>query len=93
MDMCWDLDFGNKFAEGFIRWGIWFRPPTPHTLSFEGNSSYSKVKLPLVKSVPFVWDMEDMYGASKRPHQFLGAIDTIELDDFIQEFNTWCDMQ
>jgi len=43
--------------------------------------------------VPFVWDMEDMYGASKGPHQFLGVIDTIELDDFISEFNTLCDME
>jgi hypothetical protein len=30
--------------------------------------------------------MEDTYGASKGPYQFLGAIDTIELNDFIQEF-------
>jgi hypothetical protein len=42
--------------------------------------------------VPFVWDMEDLYGTSKGPCRFLGAVNNIELDDFIQEFNTWCDM-
>jgi uncharacterized protein YfdQ (DUF2303 family) len=42
--------------------------------------------------VPFVWDMEDMYGASKGSYRFSGAINTIELDDFIREFNIWCDM-
>jgi hypothetical protein len=32
--------------------------------------------------------MEDMYGASKGPCQFWGVVNTIELDDFIQEFDT-----
>jgi hypothetical protein len=30
-----------------------------------------------------VWNMEDMYGASKGPHWFSSAVDIIELDDFI----------
>jgi hypothetical protein len=93
MDRCWDLDFGDKFVEGFTRYGMRFQPPTPPTLSLEGDSSYSKAKLPHVRSVPLVWDMEDMYGASKGPHQVFEAIDTIELDDFIWEFDIWCDMQ
>jgi hypothetical protein len=37
--------------------------------------------------------MEDMYGASKGPHRFLGVVDTIKLNDFIREFDTWSDMQ
>jgi hypothetical protein len=32
--------------------------------------------------------MEDMYGASKGLCQFLGVVNTIKLDDFIQEFDT-----
>jgi hypothetical protein len=36
--------------------------------------------------------MEEMYGASKAPRQYLKVANTIELDDFIQEFNNWCDM-
>jgi len=34
-----------------------------------------------------------MYGATKGPRQYSGAVGTIELDDFIQEFDNWCDMQ
>jgi hypothetical protein len=37
--------------------------------------------------------MEDMYGASKGPHRFLRAVGITELDDFIWEFDTLCDMQ
>ncbi len=37
--------------------------------------------------------MEDMYGASKGPYQFLEMVNTIELDDLIREFDTQCDMQ
>ncbi|BBN19983.1 hypothetical protein Mp_8g15430 [Marchantia polymorpha subsp. ruderalis] len=37
--------------------------------------------------------MDGMYGASKGPRRYSGAVGTIELDDFIQEFDTWCDMQ
>jgi hypothetical protein len=40
-----------------------------------------------------VWDMEDMYGASKGPRRFSKVVNTIKMDDFIREFNTWCDMQ
>jgi hypothetical protein len=28
----------------------------------------------------------------KGPYRFLGVANTIKLDDFIQEFDTWCDM-
>ncbi|BBN20292.1 hypothetical protein Mp_8g17980 [Marchantia polymorpha subsp. ruderalis] len=37
--------------------------------------------------------MDGMYGAAKGPRRYSGAVGTIELDDFIQEFDTWCDMQ
>jgi len=63
-----------------------------HLFTFEEDSSNFKVELLPVVYVPFVWDMEDMYGASKKLRQFSGVISTIQLDDFIQEFNTWCDM-
>jgi hypothetical protein len=41
------------------------------------------MELPSVGSIPLVWDMEDMYGTSKGPHQFLKVVGTIKLDDFI----------
>jgi hypothetical protein len=37
--------------------------------------------------------MEKMYRTTKGPCQYLGAVGTIELDDFIQKFDSWCDMQ
>ncbi len=56
------------------------RPPTPPTLILKGDSLDSKAKLLLIVLVPFLWDMEDMYGASR---QFSKAVDTIKLDDSI----------
>jgi len=61
-------------------------------ISILKKSSNSKVELPLVVFVPLVWDMEDMYGVSKGLDQFSRVVGTIELDDFIRVFNTWCDM-
>jgi hypothetical protein len=37
--------------------------------------------------------MENMYGNTKGSRLYLKAIATIELDDFIQEFDNWRDMQ
>ncbi len=34
-----------------------------------------------------------MYGTTKMPCRYLGVVGTIELDDFIQKFDSWCDMQ
>jgi hypothetical protein len=36
--------------------------------------------------------MEEMYGATKALRQYSRVAGTMELDDFIQEFNNWCDM-
>ncbi|CAM6082310.1 unnamed protein product [Calypogeia fissa] len=40
-----------------------------------------------------IWDMEESHGSGRGPRHYSGAVGTIELDDFIQEFDTWCDMQ
>ncbi len=42
---------------------------------------------------PLFWNMENMYGNTKGSRLYLKAIATIELDDFIQEFDNWRDMQ
>jgi hypothetical protein len=39
-----------------------------------------------------LWDMEEMYGATKMPHRYSGVVSTIEQNDFIQEFSNWCVM-
>jgi len=42
---------------------------------------------------PFLWNMGNIYGSTKGTHLYLKAVDTIELYDFIQKFDNWCDMQ
>ncbi len=87
------LDTKNKFISGFTKQGMKFRPPTPHTTSSKRDSLNLEVDLPPhLTYIQLLWDMEDVYGVSKKLYWYLGAINTIELDDFIWEFNTWCDM-
>jgi hypothetical protein len=83
--MCQDLDSKAKFAKRFTKQWVQFWPPTPPTLSLEGDF---EAKLPLIMWVPLVWDMEDMFGTSKEPHRILKVVGTIKLDDFIREFDT-----
>jgi hypothetical protein len=37
--------------------------------------------------------MDGGSGAMKGPRHYSGAVGTIELEDFIQEFDSWCEMQ
>jgi hypothetical protein len=79
---------------GYTKQGVQFRPPTPPSSSFGGNSLDFKTNFsPKLVILPLLWDMEDMYGATKRPYQYLGVVGTIELNDFIHEFDSCCDMQ
>jgi hypothetical protein len=83
MDKCWYLDSKNRFARGFTKRGVQFRPPTPPTLTSEEDYSISEAELSLIVFVPLVWDMEDVYSTSKGPHWFSKVVGTIELNDFI----------
>jgi len=66
----------------------------PPIMLLEDDSLDSKIDLPLkIVFTSLLWDIEDMYDTSKGPRQYLGVVNTIELDDFIWEFDTWCDMQ
>jgi hypothetical protein len=38
-------------------------------------------------TTPLLWDMEDIYGTTKGHQQYLGVVGTIELNDFIYEFD------
>jgi hypothetical protein len=82
-DKCWDFNSEDRFVGGFTRRRVRFRPPTLFTLAYGVDSLNCQVELRSIMSVPLVWDMEDMYGASKRPRQVLGVVNTIKLDDFI----------
>jgi hypothetical protein len=49
--------------------------------------------LPSSIATPLIWDMDGGSGATKGPRRYSSAVGTIELEDFIQEFDSWCDMQ
>jgi hypothetical protein len=49
--------------------------------------------LPYSIATPLIWDMDGGSGAMKGPRCYSGVVGTIELEDFIQEFDSWCDMQ
>ncbi len=48
--------------------------------------------LPSSIAAPLIWDMDGGSGTMKGPRCYLGAMGTIELEDFIQEFDSWCDI-
>jgi len=76
-------------TNGFTRRRVQFKPPTPPSSSSKGDSLDSEIDFsPSFVTPPLLWDMEDMYGANKGPHRYLGVIGTIELDDFIQKFES-----
>jgi len=84
----------NIVTRGFTKRGVWFRPSTPPSSSSWGNSLDFEIDFsPRFVTLPLFWDMEEMYGTTKGPCQYSRAVGTIEVDDFIQEFNNWCDMQ
>lgn len=56
----------------------------PPIMLLEDDSLDSKIDLPLkIVFTSLLWDIEDMYDTSKGPRQYLGVVNTIELDDFI----------
>jgi len=84
MEVTQDSRDKDIITNGFIRYGVLFRPPTPPSSSFGGDSLYLDPSSPLnLITTLLLWDMDDMYGATKRPHQYSRAVSTIYLDDFI----------
>jgi hypothetical protein len=58
--------------------------PHPPSSSFGGDfSNLETIFSPRFITPPLLWDMEEMYGATKWSHQYLGTVSTIELNDFI----------
>ncbi len=81
---------------GVMRSGLRYQLPS-HTSSvvkedeviMDNKSSI----LPSSSATPLIWDMDGGSGAMKGSRRYSSAIGTIELEDFIQEFDSWCDMQ
>jgi hypothetical protein len=81
---------------GVTRSGLGYRLPSPTLSIVEEDEVIVDNKsfiLPSSIAAPLIWDMDRGSGAMKGPRHYLGAVGTIELEDFIQEFDFWCNMQ
>ena len=79
---------------GSTQSGLRYRLPSPLSIFAEEDKSVVDivthvVAVPSFVADPLIWEMD---GAVKGPRRYSGAMGTIELDDFISEFDTWCDM-
>ncbi len=75
--------------------GLRYRLPSPTSSVVEEDEVIVNKKSSILQSsitAPLILDMDGVFGAMKGPRRYLGAVGTIELEDFIQEFDSWCDM-
>ncbi len=69
-----------------------FQPLT--LLSSRRKSLYSNSTIKWLDVISSLMsNMDELYGTIKVCYRYLGAINNIELNDSIQEFDNWCDMQ
>jgi hypothetical protein len=94
MEVTQGSNIKSKFINGFTKCGVMLKPPMRPTTSFKKESSWIfKCKLTstfgyctiVMEHGRCVWHF-------KKTCQYLKMINTIKLDDFIREFDTWRDM-
>ncbi len=76
--------------------GLKYWLPSPTSSVVEEDEVIVENKSSILLSsiaAPLIWDMDEGSGAMKGPRCYLGAMGTIELEDFIQKFDSWCDLQ
>ncbi len=81
---------------GITHSGLRYRLPSPTSSVVEEEEVIVDNKFSILPSsivAPLIWDLDGGSGAMKGPRRYSGAIGTIKLEDFIQEFDSWCDMQ
>jgi hypothetical protein len=79
---------------GVTHSGLRYRLPSPTSSIVEDEvivDNKSSI-LPSSITTPLIWDMDGGSGTMKGPRRYSGAMGTIELEDFIQEFDSWCDV-
>ncbi len=80
---------------GITHSGLKYRLPSPTSSIVEEDEVIVDNKSSILPSsivAPLIWDMDRGSKAMKGPQRYSGAMDTIELEDFIQEFDSWCNM-
>ncbi len=81
---------------GVTRSGLRHRLPSPTSSIVEEDKVIVDNKFSILPSSiadPLIWDMDKGSGAMKGPQRYSSVVGTIELEDFIQKFDSWCDMQ
>jgi hypothetical protein len=77
--------------DGITHGGLKYRLPSPTSSIVEEDEVIVNIKssiLPCSIAAPLIWDMDGGSGAMKGPRRYSGAVGTIELEDFIQEFDS-----
>ncbi len=80
---------------GVTRSGLRYWLPSPTSSVVEEDEVIMNNKSSILLSsiaAPLIWDMDGGSGTMKGPRRYSGAMGTIELEDFIHEFDSWCDM-
>ncbi len=80
---------------GVTRNGLRYRLLSPTSSIVEEDEVIVNNKFSILPSsiaAPLIWDMDEGSRAMKGPRRYSGAVGT-KLEDFIQEFDSWCDMQ
>ncbi len=81
---------------GVTHSGLRYQLPSATSLVVEEDEVIVDNKFSILLSsiaTPLIWDMEGDSGAMKGPQCYSSAVGTIKLEDFIQEFDSWCNMQ
>ncbi len=76
--------------------GLKYRLPSPTSLVVDEDEVIVDNKSSILLSsiaTPLIWAMDEGSRAMKGSRRYSGAMGTIELEDFIQEFDSWCDMK
>jgi hypothetical protein len=80
---------------GITRSGLTYRLPSPTSSVVEEDKVIVDNKSSILLSsiaAPLIWDMDRGSRTMKGLQRYSGAVGTIELEDFIQEFDYRCDM-
>jgi hypothetical protein len=80
---------------GITRSGLKYRLPSSTSSVVKEDEVIVNNKSSILSSniaTPLIWDMDGGSRAMKGPRHYSGVMGTIKLEDFIQEFDSWCDM-
>ncbi len=97
-DLVWVItkQFGGPVGDhvrdgGVTCSGLRYRLPSPTSSVVKEDEVIVNNKSSILLSsitTPLIWDMDGGFGTMKGPQRYSGAVGTIKLEDFIQEFDS-----